>query len=845
MLSVRLRKSLTLVVVLLVLSACLADVTPPTSSPTATQTAYPTSTSVPSPTVLPIPVTRTTTPVVAPNQPSDADALAWLQQNAISLQTSKPGHGFDDLLRLEPLVHPARVVGLGESTYGAREFVQMNYRLVTFLIQQEGFNVVAVDLNTTEANQINSFIQGGSIPQSFDPSNIGDWRSQEAFYLLAWMRNFNLHHADADRLRFVGIGIRPPWFAIQAIENYLQKVDLAAYQMAVANYACLTQFESGPSVYGQQPLTTQIECRDQLQIVYAAVQNKREEYSSKSSEAQFQDAVASTNEVLQAEEVLSGGERVRNQLMADNVSKLLATSGPNAKVIILAHNDFVGVRSGPIQTMGAYLRSQHGARYVTIGLDFYQGTLSLCQPSYRPLAPNEAPTPPGDSYEQFFQLAQLPFMLVLLGKPSPGTALPAWLAQPHAFRSMGEPSGACAGDQNFYPARLPEEFDAIIYLQDICPTTTGDNVYFRPTNVDFEYRCSPDWQLISTDPLAYESDYDTRVAHSGRTSLYLQSLKSAPAGNGWVEQSIQPGNYLGTRVRFSAYLRTDNVAGSAGLLISTDETEFQTWPSAPAAAIQVDGTREWQRYSMELDLPRVTTTLYYGVVLSGTGKLWLDDVQLEIVAMATPTPSRPSLLATPTSLPTSALREQDVAGQGAITAGGIDLVEGLAIFHISSDGSGPFSVSLGTYGEQAVERIVDTTGPFSGGAAVHIPAAGRYLLNVQATGEWRIRLEQPDVNGGVRYGSLPQTFTGQGKQVSPPFFLKYALANFHLVYDGAGPFKVNLLDKDGLIALIVADFGGSVGGHMDDVFGSAPPSGAGNYVLDINAGGAYTITVAQ
>ena len=123
---------------------------------------------------------------------------------------------------------------------------------------------------------------------------------------------------------------------------------------------------------------------------------------------------------------------------------------------------------------------------------------------------------------------------------------------------------------------------------------------------------------------------------------------------------------------------------------------------------------------------------------------------------------------------------------------------------------------------------------------------GSYLLNVQAAGAWTIQIEQPDLRGaGIRFAALPQTFTGQGKQVSPPFYINGDLTKFHLVYDGAGPFKVDLVDQDRLNMRTMIDYQARPGGHVDAVSMTDSSSGPGNYLLDISAGGTYTITVEQ
>ena len=45
----------------------------------------------------------------------------------------------------------------------------------------------------------------------------------------------------------------------------------------------------------------------------------------------------------------------------------------------------------------------------------------------------------------------------------------------------------------------------------------------------------------------------------------------------------------------------------------------------------VKGNTEWKKYEIVLDVPENAAKLAYGALLSGTGQIWFDDVNFEIV----------------------------------------------------------------------------------------------------------------------------------------------------------------------------------------------------------------------
>ena len=48
----------------------------------------------------------------------------------------------------------------------------------------------------------------------------------------------------------------------------------------------------------------------------------------------------------------------------------------------------------------------------------------------------------------------------------------------------------------------------------------------------------------------------------------------------------------------------------------------------------------WTRYEIVLDVPANSFRISYGILLTGIGQVWVDDVQLEVVGDEVPTTAR-------------------------------------------------------------------------------------------------------------------------------------------------------------------------------------------------------------
>jgi hypothetical protein len=51
----------------------------------------------------------------------------------------------------------------------------------------------------------------------------------------------------------------------------------------------------------------------------------------------------------------------------------------------------------------------------------------------------------------------------------------------------------------------------------------------------------------------------------------------------------------------------------------------------------IKGTLDWSRHAIVLDVPEDSTSISFGVLLKGTGQVWVDDFEFEVVKTDVPT----------------------------------------------------------------------------------------------------------------------------------------------------------------------------------------------------------------
>lgn len=149
--------------------------------------------------------------------------------------------------------------------------------------------------------------------------------------------------------------------------------------------------------------------------------------------------------------------------------------------------------------------------------------------------------------------------------------------------------------------------------------------------------CGPDqlpagWQIGISQPENVEFGIDCEVAYSGDGSVYIKS-KGAIGGINLFKM-IQADAYIGQRIRFSGYIKTEGLGElNWGTLWINLSYNGDTGPvNLPTQLITE--TTDWQRYELIVDVPENVNYIVLGLSFNwfrGEGQVWMDELRLEVV----------------------------------------------------------------------------------------------------------------------------------------------------------------------------------------------------------------------
>jgi Erythromycin esterase len=77
------------------------------------------------------------------------------------LRSLDPAAPLDDLEWLDEAIGDARVVAIGESAHGTKEFYQLRHRLLRYLVERHGFDAYAMESGFVEGWGVNDWVHGG------------------------------------------------------------------------------------------------------------------------------------------------------------------------------------------------------------------------------------------------------------------------------------------------------------------------------------------------------------------------------------------------------------------------------------------------------------------------------------------------------------------------------------------------------------------------------------------------------------------------------------------------------------------------------------------------------------
>lgn len=136
------------------------------------------------------------------------------------------------------------------------------------------------------------------------------------------------------------------------------------------------------------------------------------------------------------------------------------------------------------------------------------------------------------------------------------------------------------------------------------------------------------WAKYGSDPHGYI--IGTEDIDRG-TVAYIEGDNPEKKKFGTISQTFSPDQYKGKRIRFSADVKSIKVKNWAGMWMRVDfdgkSVAFDNMKSRP-----IKGTSEWSNLSIVLDVPEKSDLIAMGLLMSGEGKVYWDNLKIETVS---------------------------------------------------------------------------------------------------------------------------------------------------------------------------------------------------------------------
>lgn len=384
----------------------------------------------------------------------------------------------------------ARFVMIGEASHGTHEFYQTRIKISQRLIKEHGFMAVAIEGDWPDAHRVHRYLQGeGSVTSSeraldnFQRFPVWMWRNTTLPPFLSWLRQYNDNLPAAQKIGFYGLDLYSLNASMQAVIDFLNRIDPEAAQRAKQRYACFDHLNQDPQMYGYL-INAGIKkaCIREAVAQLVELQHRAFEYLHHDGivvEDAYFFATQNARLVKNAENyyrsMLEGRVstwNIRDQHMAETLNVLadhLETRFKKpAKIIIWAHNSHVGdsraTEMGERQefNLGQLVREQYDTHSYSLGFSTYEGTVMAASDWGQPGEEKQVqPGLPGSYEELFHHLKYKNFFLNLLDNKK----LEHYLNIPRLQRAIGVvylPKSERYS--HYFFTHLPYQFDGLIHF---------------------------------------------------------------------------------------------------------------------------------------------------------------------------------------------------------------------------------------------------------------------------------------------------------------------------------------------------------------------------------------------
>ncbi|WP_459503466.1 erythromycin esterase family protein [Bacillus sp. C1] len=136
----------------------------------------------------------------------------WVREHAVKLQEPTASTN-EDLSFLKQTLQDKRIVLLGESTHGSTEMNQSKVRMIKYLHEEMGYDVIAFESGFAEANAVYQNLDNLTAEQAMKKAIYGVWHTEDVEELFQYIKE---QKEKGTPLILTGFDIQIPWNASSA-----------------------------------------------------------------------------------------------------------------------------------------------------------------------------------------------------------------------------------------------------------------------------------------------------------------------------------------------------------------------------------------------------------------------------------------------------------------------------------------------------------------------------------------------------------------------------------------------------------------------------------------------------
>ncbi|WP_162427134.1 erythromycin esterase family protein [Pontibacter pudoricolor] len=388
-----------------------------------------------------------------------------------------------DLDKLIEEVGSARIVMLGEASHGTSEYYTWRTAISKRLIQEKGFQFIAVEGDWPESYAVNRFVKGyqnsgskiADVLQVFRRWPTWMWANWEVAALMEWIRDVNHLRTTEQKVGFYGLDVYSLWESLEQVLKYLEKNDGQALEAARSAMNCFEPFNRDPQEYARASAFVRTDCQDEVismlqRIIKSPMHTGDREYDFNTQ----QNAIVAVNAEKYYRAMVQGGAKswnVRDTHMMETLDRLLELHGPDSKAIVWEHNTHIGdaratdMTDDGMYNIGQLARERYGNEQVKlVGFGSYQGHVIASKSWGAPMQKMEVPPAKPGSWEDILHSINEENKLIL----SKGLKHIEEIAQ----RRIGHRAIGVVYDAkfeaygNYVPTVIPDRYDAFLYFDE-------------------------------------------------------------------------------------------------------------------------------------------------------------------------------------------------------------------------------------------------------------------------------------------------------------------------------------------------------------------------------------------